>query len=75
MHYTILKIWTTLDGAYHSSTVDKSNYDSAIGAFHSMFLPMQNDTNVAYFVLILLNEKGMMEAQCDWHRVVEDDAE
>lgn len=71
MFYTILKQWTTLDGQYHSSTVDKSNYDSAIGAFHSMFLPMQNDSNVAYFRFQLVDMYGADVAHCSWTRQIE----
>lgn len=58
MRYTILKQWRTLDGQYYSSTVDKRDFDTAIGEFHAMFKPMQNDTNVAYFRLELIDELG-----------------
>lgn len=58
MKYTIVKQWTTLDGSYYSDTFDKSNYDTAIGDFYSMFKPMQNDKNVAYFKLHLMDEMG-----------------
>lgn len=58
MKYTILKQWKTLDGSYYSTTVDKANYDLAFGEFHSMVKPMQNDTNVAYFRLEMIDENG-----------------
>lgn len=68
MNYTILKQWKTLDGSYYSSTVNKSNYDSAIGEFHAMFKPMQNDTNVKYFRFHLTDEFGSDIAKCSWTR-------
>lgn len=68
MFYTIMKQWKTLNGEYHSSTVDKNNFDSAIGAFHSMFVPMQNDTNVSDFMFTLFDETGKRVDKCEWHR-------
>ena len=72
MNYSILKQWKTLTGEYHSTTVDKSDYDSAFGAIHSMVLPMQNDLNVAMFVLTLLDESGNRKEKIEWHRKVEE---
>ena len=72
MNYTILKQWRTLDGTYHSTTVNKANYDSAIGEFHSMFKPMQNDTNVAYFRFTLVDENGSIIDKCSWARQIEE---
>lgn len=69
MFYTILKQWKTLDGQYHSATVDKSNYDSAFGEIHSMVKPMQNDSNVERFTLMLLDEMGIqIEKPIKWFR-------
>lgn len=70
MNYTILKQWKTLDGSYYSSTVNKGTYDLAIGEFHSMFKPMQNDTNVAYFRFQLTDEYGSDIAKCSWTRTI-----
>lgn len=68
MRYTIMKQWKTLDGTYYSSTVNKSNYDLAVGEFHSMFKPMLNDTNVAYFRLSLIDETGFEHEFSRWKR-------
>lgn len=68
MYYTIQKQWKTLDGKYYSATVDKSNYDLAIGEYHSTFKPMQNDANVDYFRLTLTDEKGFQHGTCYWKR-------
>lgn len=70
MYYTILKQWNTLDDAYHSSTVDKNGYDLAIGTYHSLFLPMQNDTNVKSFRFALVDEYGTAIERCDWTRTI-----
>ena len=70
MFYSILKQWKTLNGEYHSSTVDKADYDTAFGSFHSMFLPMQNDTNVASFVITVLDENGERVKRDKWFRKI-----
>lgn len=70
MNYTVLKQWKTLTGEYHSTTVDYSNYDSAIGNLHAMFQPMQNDPNVASFVLMLVDETGKRINKSEWVREV-----
>lgn len=72
MHYTILKQWQTLNGAYYSSTVNKNDEDSATGEFHSMYKPLQNDQNVAWFRLTLVDEYGNQVVQPSyWRRKVE----
>lgn len=68
MYHTIIKQWKTVDGKYYSSTVDKKDYDIAIGDFHAMFKPMQNDQNVAYFRLQVVDEFGADKAHCSWTR-------
>lgn len=70
-NYSIIKQWKTITGEYHSTSVDKSNYDSAIGAFHSMFLPMQNDVNVSDFVFTMMDETGKRIDKCEWHRTID----
>lgn len=69
MKYTILKQWKTMDGDYYSSTVDKNDYDLAIGEYHAMFKPMQNDTNVKSFTFTLFDENGQRVKQPEsWSR-------
>lgn len=75
MNHTIIKQWKTLDGKYYSATVDKANYDLAVGEFHSMFKPMQNDTNVAWFRLALIDEMGSELEHCTWARQIEQPTE
>lgn len=72
MNYSIMKQWKTLAGEYHSTTVDKSDWDTAFGEIHSMVKPMQNDPNVAMFVLTLLDEDGNRKEKIEWHRKVEE---
>lgn len=70
MNHSIIKQWMTVDGTYHSATVDKKDYDTAVGEYHSMFKPMQNDTNVAWFRLELIDENGFSKEHCRWVRPV-----
>ena len=72
MNYTILKQWATIDGSYYSATVNKANEDLALGEFHSLFKPLQNDMNVAWFRLSLVDEYGNQVVQPSyWRRKVE----
>lgn len=73
--YTIIKQWKTMNGEYHSATTDKSNYDSAIGEYHSMFKPMQNDANVISFVFTLIDEYGNRVEKCEWRREIPEETE
>ena len=72
MNYSIMKQWKTLTGEYHSTSVDKSDYDNAFGAIHSMVLPMQNDTNVSMFVLTMFDENGNRKEKIEWRRQIEE---
>lgn len=71
MNYTLITLWKTLDGTYYSNTVNKKDYDSAIGEYHAKFKPMQNDTNVATFTLLLIDEFGNKLEKCSWARQIE----
>ncbi len=75
MFFSILKQWKTLNGEYYSTTVDKTNYDSAFGEIHSMVKPMMNDANVASFRLSLINENGNTLIPIVWNREIPTDEE
>lgn len=72
MDYSIMKQWRTMNGEYHSASVDRHDFDSAIGEFHAMFRPMQNDTNVKSFVLTLMDENGNRLGKSEWFRKVDE---
>lgn len=71
MNYTLITMWKTMDGTYHSNTIDKHDYDSAVGEYHSKFKPMQNDSNVASFTLFLIDEFANKVEKCSWARQIE----
>lgn len=72
MFFTIIKLWHTMNGEYHSTSVDRSNFDAAVGEFHAMFKPMQNDNNVKSFVLMVVDDHGAKIEKCSWERKAED---
>ena len=71
MNYSFITMWYTLDGIYYSNTADYADFDTAIGAFHAKFKPMQNDTNVRSFVLVLLDSTGKRLKIENWDRPIE----